>query len=160
MTITLSMGATWLPDRASRNVIFELRGTGPKADEIGVVMGGHIDSWDNARGAMDDGGGVIAAWIAVKALAELAAKDPSFALARTVRAVAWVNEENGDRGGEAYARDNAGELAKTSIAIECDEGSFEPRALGFTAVQAVRHARRHVQRGLHHRRDVPAAAGR
>lgn len=136
MNITLTMNAHFEPDRQSRNIIFELKGdAGSGVNDEYVHIGGHIDSWDIARGAMDDGGGVVTAWVAVKALAELVASK-QISLKRTIRAVMWVNEENGNRGGEAYARDNAAILSKSSIAIECDEGSFEPFSLGFSGSAA------------------------
>ena len=64
-------------------------------DEV-VVLGGHIDSWDVGQGAQDDGSGMMAAWQAVALMKQLGLKPP-----RTVRAVAWVTEENGGRGGRA-----------------------------------------------------------
>lgn len=56
-------------------------------------MSGHVDSWDNAEGAMDDGGGFMASWEAVRALHLLGLRAK-----RTIRAVMWVNEENGVAG--------------------------------------------------------------
>src|SRR5215211_7067893 len=60
VVVTLVMGARTLPDAPSRNVVAELVGS-ERPDEV-VVFGGHIDSWDVGTGAMDDGGGVVAAW--------------------------------------------------------------------------------------------------
>ena len=57
------------------------------------MLSGHGDSWDTAEGAMDDGGGFMVSWDAVRVLADLGLKP-----IRTVRAVVWVNEENGDAG--------------------------------------------------------------
>jgi hypothetical protein len=51
---------------------------------------------------------------------------------RTIRAVAWTNEENGAAGGSQYALDFAAQLPSHSIVIECDEGSFQPYALGIS----------------------------
>ena len=56
-------------------------------------MSGHGDSWDTAEGAMDDGGGFMSSWDAVRTLNALGLKPK-----RTIRAVVWTNEENGDRG--------------------------------------------------------------
>ena len=58
-----------------------------------VLVSGHGDSWDNTEGAMDDGGGFMVSWEAVRVLNSLGLKPK-----RTIRAVVWVNEENGDAG--------------------------------------------------------------
>ena len=92
VTVKLTMSARMMPDAQSRNVIAELRGT-TSPDEV-VVMGGHIDSWDVGRGAMDDAGGVVVAWEAIRILKELGLRPR-----RTIRVVGWTNEENGLRGG-------------------------------------------------------------
>ncbi len=64
VVVKLQMEAHMLPDADSRNVMAEI--TGSEHPEQVVVMGGHIDSWDVGQGAMDDGGGVVAAWEAVR----------------------------------------------------------------------------------------------
>jgi carboxypeptidase Q len=121
--VLLKMEAQTLPDAPSRNVMAEI--TGSEHPEEVVVLGGHIDSWDVGQGAMDDGGGVVAAWQAVKILQELGLRPR-----RTIRVVGWVNEENGGRGGRAYAEDHADETHV--FAMESDEGVFKPEGLGFT----------------------------
>jgi carboxypeptidase Q len=125
VVVRLMMTARTLPDAPSRNVIGELRGT-QKPDEI-VVMGGHIDSWDVGRGAMDDAGGVVAAWEAIRILKELGLRPR-----RTIRAVGWTNEENGLRGGNAYRDAHRAELDRHVLAIESDAGVFTPQGFGFT----------------------------
>jgi carboxypeptidase Q len=122
--LNLTMSARTLPDAPSRNVVAEIVGR-EKPDEV-VVLGGHIDSWDVGTGAMDDGGGVVAAWQAVKLMKELGLRPR-----RTVRVVAWVNEENGGRGGDAYRDAHRNELAKHVLAIESDHGTFSPIGFGF-----------------------------
>lgn len=91
------------------------------------MVSGHGDSWDIAEGAMDDGGGFISSWEAVRAMKVLGLKPK-----RTIRAIVWVNEENGDRGGLQYYNDQnaAKTLVNHSIAIETDIGSFYPIGLG------------------------------
>jgi len=111
-----------LPDVESANVVGEIRGT-ELPNEV-VVVGGHLDSWDKGQGAHDDGSGVVQSMEALRLLKELGLKPK-----RTIRAVAFMNEENGGRGGQAYAaKDRPGE---THIAaIETDMGGFMPRGFG------------------------------
>ena len=90
-------------------------------------MGGHIDSWDVGRGAMDDAGGVVVAWEAIRILKELGLRPR-----RTIRVVGWTNEENGLRGGNAYRDAHRAELDKHIAAIESDGGVFKPLGFGFT----------------------------
>ena len=123
--VRLMMEARTLPDAPSRNVLAELRGR-EKPEEV-VVLGGHIDSWDVAPGAMDDAGGLVVAWEAVRLMKELGLRPR-----RTVRVVAWVNEENGLRGGRAYRDAHRAELPDHVLAIESDGGVFAPRGFGFT----------------------------
>jgi carboxypeptidase Q len=120
------MSARTLPDVPSRNIVAELRGS-EKPEEI-VVLGGHIDSWDVGQGAMDDGGGVVASWEAVKLLKRLGLRPK-----RTVRVVAWTNEENGSRGAEGYRDAHRAELDNHVMALESDNGVFDPRGVGITA---------------------------
>jgi carboxypeptidase Q len=124
VVVTLKMNAQMLPDAPSRNVVAELRGS-QKPDEV-VVLGGHIDSWDVGQGAMDDGGCSVAAWQAVKLMKELGLTPK-----RTVRVVLWTNEENGGRGGRGYRDAHMDELAKHSVAMECDNGVFRPYGVRF-----------------------------
>jgi carboxypeptidase Q len=125
VSVKLTMSARMMPDAQSRNVIAELRGTSAP-DEV-VVMGGHIDSWDVGRGAMDDAGGVVVAWEAIRILKELGLRPR-----RTIRVVGWTNEENGLRGGNGYRDAHRAALDKHVAAIESDAGVFKPLGFGFT----------------------------
>jgi carboxypeptidase Q len=125
IVIRLEMAAHFLPDSPSRNVMGEITGR-EKPDEL-VVFGGHIDSWDVGFGAVDDGGGVVIAWEAVRLLKKLGLKPR-----RTIRAVGWTNEENGGRGGQGYRDAHRNELDKHVVAIESDGGTFKFRGFGFT----------------------------
>src|SRR5215207_6563142 len=122
LTVRLVMGARDLPPAASRNVVAELRGR-EKPDEV-VVIGGHIDSWDVGQGAMDDAGGVVAAWEAVRLMKALGLRPR-----RTVRVVGWTNEENGFDGAKAYRATHAAEIDKHVFALESDNGAFRPRGI-------------------------------
>ena len=127
--VKLTMSAKTMPDAPSRNVMGEIVGS-EKPDEV-VVFGGHIDSWDVGRGAMDDGGGVVVAWEAVKLLQRLGLKPR-----RTIRVVGWTNEENGGRGGQGYRDAHKAEVDKHVLAIESDGGVFKPQGFGFTGSDA------------------------
>jgi carboxypeptidase Q len=106
----------------SANVIAEIRGR-EKPDEI-VVIGGHLDSWDLATGAIDDGAGAAMAMETMRLLHDL-----KIVPRRTIRAVLFMNEENGGAGGKAYAEDHKAELGDHVGAIESDSGGAAP--LGF-----------------------------
>ena len=125
VVVTIKMDAKTLPDAQSRNVIGEIRGR-ELPDEV-VVMGGHIDSWDVGTGAMDDAGGVVAAWEALRLMKKLGLQPR-----RTIRVVGWTNEENGMRGAFAYRDTHAANLDKHVLAIESDAGVFKPRGFGFS----------------------------
>jgi carboxypeptidase Q len=118
-----------MPDAQSHNVMGELRGS-ERPNEI-VVMGGHIDSWDVGQGAMDDAGGVVVAWEAIRLLKKL-----GLTPRRTIRVVGWTNEENGGRGGAAYREAHQTEVHQ--LAIESDGGVFAPLGFGFTGSPAAR----------------------
>ena len=122
--VTLRMGARLLPPARSRNVVAEIVGR-EKPDEV-VVLGGHIDSWDVGQGAMDDAGGSVAAWEAVRLMHALGLRPR-----RTVRVVLWTNEENGIEGGRAYRDAHAAELGKHVMAMESDGGVFQPKGFAF-----------------------------
>ena len=125
ITVTLRMSAQTLPDAASRNVVAELRGR-ERPDEV-VVMGGHIDSWDVGQGAMDDAGGSVAAWEAIRLLQRVGLQPR-----RTIRVVLWTNEENGLRGANAYRDQHRAEIDNHILGIESDAGVFKPQGFGFT----------------------------
>ncbi len=126
--ITLNMEAKTLEDALSHNVIAEIKGS-EYPDEI-IVMGGHIDSWDVGQGAMDDGGGCVAAWEALRLI-----KQSGIRPKRTIRVVLWTNEENGLRGANEYHRwvkEEEKSLNKHILAIESDSGVFDPIGFGFS----------------------------
>jgi carboxypeptidase Q len=123
--VLLKMDAETLPDVMSRNVMGEIVGW-EHPEEI-VVLGGHIDSWDVGQGAMDDGGGSVAAWEVIRLMKVLGLRPR-----RTIRAVMWTNEENGLRGGRAYREHHIDELDDHVLAIESDGGVFKPQGFGFT----------------------------
>ena len=120
-----------LEDVGSFNVIGELRG-GEYKDEI-IVVGGHLDSWDLAQGAHDDGAGCVQSIDALRTLKLMGYKPK-----RTLRAVLYMNEENGLKGGVEYAKQAELKKEKHIAAIESDEGGFTPRGLSMTTSDSVR----------------------
>ncbi len=125
--LLLKMNAQNMPDAPSRNIMAEV--TGSEFPNEVVVLGGHIDSWDVGQGAMDDAGGVVAAWEAVRLIKELGLRPR-----RTIRVVGWTSEENGGPGGPEYARMHADETHV--LAMESDGGVFKPSGWGFTGPDA------------------------
>ena len=121
----LYMSAETLPDAPSRNVMAEIEGSELPGQV--VVLGGHIDSWDVGQGAMDDGGGSVAAWEAIRLMKVLGLRPR-----RTVRAVLWTNEENGGAGGRAYRDARVADDDQHVLAMESDGGVFKPLGFGFT----------------------------
>jgi carboxypeptidase Q len=122
--VKLVMGARTLPPARSHNVVAEIRGS-ERPDEI-IVMGGHIDSWDVGQGAMDDAGGCVAAWEALR-LIKLTGVRPK----RTIRVVMWTNEENGLMGATGYRDAHRAEIDKHVLAMESDNGVFKPAGIRY-----------------------------
>jgi hypothetical protein len=122
--VKLVIGAHQLQDADSFNVIADWPGT-ESPDEL-VVVSGHLDSWDLGTGATDDGIGVAAAAGVIKVLQQL-----NLHPRRTVRFIAWTDNEVGLRGGESYLKANETTVIKHCAAIEDDTG--EGRALGLYA---------------------------
>ena len=118
--IKLTLTPQTLPDAESYNVIADLKGS-VKPDEI-VLVSGHLDSWDLGMGAIDDGAGVAVAMQVLQIVKQLKLKPQ-----RTIRFVAWMNEENGAAGGKTYAQEE--DAAKHFAVIESDLGATH--AIGF-----------------------------
>lgn len=126
----MRMTSKWYPDALSHNVIGEIRGS-EKPDEI-ILVGGHLDSWDVAQGAHDDGAGCVHAIGVLRAFKELGIRPR-----HTIRAVLFMNEENGTRGGIQYAETAQKNDEKHVIALESDAGGFSPRGFGVSATDPV-----------------------
>lgn len=117
-----------LPDVLSYNVIGEL--TGSELPNEYIVVSGHLDSWDVGDGSHDDGAGCVQAIEAVRIF-----KATGIRPKRTLRAVMFMNEENGLRGGKEYARVAKEKGEKHVAALESDSGGFTPRGFGINASQ-------------------------
>ncbi len=117
-----------LPDEPSYSIVGEIRGK-EFPNEV-IVVGGHLDSWDLGEGAHDDGAGVVQSMEVLAAFRKLGISNK-----RTIRCIAFMNEENGTRGGESYAELATKENKKHIAALESDMGGFSPRAIGVEAKQ-------------------------
>ena len=120
VTASFTNTSTMLADTVSYNVVGEIRGK--EFNKEIITVGGHLDSWDLAEGAQDDGAGVMQSIEVLRAIKAVGIQPK-----RTLRAVMFMNEENGGRGGEKYL-----ELAEKNnethlFALESDEGGFTPR---------------------------------
>src|SRR5213596_41750 len=113
-----------MPDVESFNVIGDIKGS--EHPEQLVIVSGHLDSWDLGTGAIDDAAGVAVSMDAANLIEKLHLKPK-----RTIRVIAWMNEENGGRGHDAYAKMHANEFANYAAVMESDLGAAHP--LGFNA---------------------------
>ena len=116
-------------DVLSHNVIGEIKGS--EHPENIILVGGHLDSWDLADGSHDDGAGVVQSMDVLNILKNLKYKPKN-----TIRAVLFMNEENGGKGGDKY-----NELAQKNsenhiFALESDSGGFTPRGFSFEGTDA------------------------
>jgi len=123
LTVNLKLSAAQHADVSSYNVIGEL--TGRDLPQEYVVVGGHLDSWDLATGAHDDGTGVVQSIEAVRALKALGLRPR-----RSVRAVLFMAEEFGGIGAKQYADYVKAKGEKQFAAIESDSGGFAPVGFG------------------------------
>ena len=111
-----------LPDVESANVIGDIKGT--EHPEQIVIVSGHLDSWDLATGATDDGAGVAVSMEAANLIQKLHLKPK-----RTIRVIAWMNEENGLRGSKQYAKNHEKEWSNHFAVMETDGGAGHPLGL-------------------------------
>lgn len=123
LTFYFKQNCESLPDAKSYNVVGEIKGS-EKPDEI-IVVGGHLDSWDLSEGAHDDGSGCVQSIEVLRIMKALGIKPK-----RTIRAVMFMNEENGLRGGVQYADLAKKNNEKHIAAVESDNGGFTPRGFG------------------------------
>lgn len=114
-----------LPDTLAHNVIGEIRGS-EFPDEF-ITVGGHLDSWDPAEGAQDDGAGCVHSIEVLRALKAIGYKPR-----HSLRIVLFANEENGGRGGEKYADEAKVRGEKHLFGLESDAGGFTPRGFSIS----------------------------
>ncbi|MGO9932728.1 MAG: M20/M25/M40 family metallo-hydrolase, partial [Steroidobacteraceae bacterium] len=118
----LTLTSQSLPEVTGYNVVADLKGS--EHPEQIVVVSGHLDSWDLGRGAIDDGAGVVISMATAEILQRLHIRPR-----RTLRVIAWMDEENGGGGNKTYAKTHAAEFPNHIAAIESDAGAGHP--LGF-----------------------------
>jgi carboxypeptidase Q len=106
------------------NVVADLKGS--EHPEQIVIVSGHLDSWDLATGASDDAAGVAVAMETAQLIQQLHLHPK-----RTLRVIAWIDEENLGRGHVEYAKAHATEIGNHVAALESDLGASHP--LGFRA---------------------------
>lgn len=121
--------STMLPDAPSFNVVGEIRGT--EFPNEFITVGGHLDSWDLAEGAQDDGAGCVQSIEVLRAIKVLGIKTK-----RTIRAVMFMNEENGGKGSAKYLEIAKQKNEKHIFALESDAGGFTPRGFGLDMNEA------------------------
>lgn len=122
ITIRLSIDAKNYENVESFNVVGDITGR-ERPDEF-VLVSGHLDSWYNTDGAMDDGGGMMISYKALDILNKL-----NLRAKRTIRAVLWTSEEFGLIGAQKYFNDHKQELDKFKVVMESDLGTFKPLGL-------------------------------
>src|SRR6266568_801090 len=120
----LTLTPKTLPDAESFNVIADWKGT--EHPEQVVVVSGHLDSWDLGTGAIDDGAGVAISMQTIHLLQSLNIRPK-----RTIRFVAWMNEEFGVSGATTYLQEHSSELTHHTAALESDLGCDHPIGLTF-----------------------------
>lgn len=126
--VSMQTHGHFLPDTIGHNVIGELKGT--EFPDQYITIGGHLDSWDPAEGAHDDGAGVVQTMEVLRVLKTLGYRPK-----HTIRFVLFANEENGTKGGAKYAEEAKRKGENHIFALESDEGGFTPRGFGIDATE-------------------------
>jgi len=124
MKFYLKQSCQQMEDVLSYNVIGEI--TGSEHPERIMVVGGHLDSWDLADGSQDDGAGVVQSMEVLNIFKNIGYKPKN-----TIRAVLFMNEENGGRGGKKYEELSKANNENPIFALESDSGGFSPRGFSF-----------------------------
>ena len=116
------------------NTVGEIRGS-EKPDEF-VVIGAHLDSWDIASGATDNGTGSTVILEVARTLGALAKQ--GIRPKRTIRFVLFTGEEQGLHGSKQYVKKHQDEMPKTSMALVHDTGTGAVLGFGLQGREAVR----------------------
>lgn len=142
--VHMALDCGWNGTATSHNVIGEITGSATDGRRRDVVLiGGHLDSWDLGTGAIDDGAGVGLTMAAAALIGQMH-KAP----ARTIRVVAFANEEQGLYGGKEYARVHAAQIGHHQIAAESDFGAGRIYAYSSSAPSHAQAADRQIAEAL------------
>jgi carboxypeptidase Q len=125
LRLFISTQAHALADTVGYNVIGEWQGL--EFPDQYITVGGHLDSWDPAEGASDDGTGCVQSIEVLRAL-----KATGYRPRHSIRIVLFTDEENGGRGARAYASEAVAKKEKHIFALESDGGGFTPRGFSFS----------------------------
>lgn len=139
--VSLALDCGWDGEYTSHNVIGEI--TGRSQPQEVVVIGAHLDSWDLGTGAIDDGAGIGITMAAGHLIGQL-----KQAPKRTLRVIAFANEEQGLHGGKAYAAKHLGDIARHQIAAESDFGAGRIYAFNTGAPDHARKATEQIAQAL------------
>lgn len=126
VTVAMHTNGKFLPDTIGHNVIGEIKGS-EFPDEY-LLVGGHLDSWDLAEGAHDDGTGIVQTIEVLRTFKALGYKPK-----RTIRFALFANEENGGKGAEKYLEEAKRKKEQHLFALESDNGGFTPRGFKLKA---------------------------
>jgi carboxypeptidase Q len=129
LKLFISTNAHALPDTVGYNVIGEWKGS--EYPDQYITVGGHLDSWDPAEGASDDGTGCVHSIEVLRALKAVGYKPK-----HTIRVVLFTDEENGGKGAKAYSEEAKAKNEKHIFALESDGGGFSPRGFSFKGTSA------------------------
>jgi carboxypeptidase Q len=129
LRLFISTSARTLPDTIGYNVIGEWKGS--EFPDQYITVSGHLDSWDPAEGASDDGTGCVQSIEVLRALKAIGYKPK-----HTIRVVLFTDEENGGRGAKVYSEEAKAKNEKHIFALESDAGGFTPRGFGFKGTNA------------------------
>lgn len=130
VTVKLNSSCGMKGEKQSHSVIGEITGS---QDSSVMVVGGHLDSWDVGEGAHDDGTGIVQSIEVLRTFKKLGIRNR-----HTLRVVCFANEENGVKGGLAYAKAAKENNEKHLFAIESDAGGFSPRGISLEMAPAER----------------------
>lgn len=139
--VSLALDCGWDGEYTSHNVIGEI--TGRSLPKEVVVIGGHLDSWDLGTGAIDDGAGIGITMAAGHLIGKL-----KQAPKRTIRVIAFANEEQGLYGGKAYAEKHLADITRHQIAAESDFGAGRIYAFNTGAPEHARKATEQIAQAL------------
>jgi carboxypeptidase Q len=137
----LTLTPQTLPPVESYNVIADWKGS--EHPEQVVIVSGHLDSWDLGTGAIDDGAGVVVSMQTIHLLKQLGIRPR-----RTVRFVAWMDEEQGSEGAETYTKEHASDLVNHVAALESDLGAGHPGGFRYVGKPELEEWTRPVARVL------------